>query len=52
MALRRTLPRRYWLDLNRLLVSFGQHTCVPLSPRCSACPLEERCPRIGVLRSR
>jgi endonuclease-3 len=52
MALRRTLPRRYWRDLNRLLVSFGQHTCVPLSPRCSACPIEERCPRIGVVRSR
>jgi endonuclease-3 len=52
MALRRSLPRRYWLDLNRLLVSFGQHTCVPLSPRCTACPIEQRCPRIGVLRSR
>ena len=35
MALRRALPRRYWLDWNRLLVSFGQHTCVPISPRCS-----------------
>jgi len=51
-ALRRALPRRYWLDLNRLLVSFGQHTCVPLSPRCSRCPIEERCPRIGVVRCR
>ena len=51
-ALRRVLPRRYWLDWNRLLVSFGQHTCVPLSPRCSACPIEERCPRIGVARWR
>jgi endonuclease-3 len=52
MALRRTLPRRYWLDWNRLLVSFGQHTCVPLSPRCSECPVEQRCPRLGVRRSR
>jgi endonuclease-3 len=52
LELRRVLPRRYWLDWNRLLVSFGQHTCVPLSPRCSACPIEERCPRIGVVRSR
>ncbi len=51
-ALRRALPRRYWLDWNRLLVSFGQHTCVPISPRCSACPIEERCPRIGVARWR
>jgi endonuclease III len=52
VALRRTLPRRYWLDWNRLLVSFGQHTCVPLSPRCSTCPIEARCPRIGVARFR
>jgi endonuclease-3 len=52
IALRRTLPRRYWLDWNRLLVSFGQHTCVPLSPRCSTCPIEARCPRLGVTRFR
>ena len=51
-ALRAKLPRRYWLELNRLLVSFGQHTCVPASPRCSACPLDDRCPRIGVERHR
>ena len=35
MVLREKLPKRYWLDLNRLLVSFGQHTCVPASPWCS-----------------
>jgi endonuclease III len=52
MALRAKLPRRYWLEINRLLVSFGQHTCVPSSPRCSSCPLEARCPRLGVTRSR
>lgn len=51
-ALREKLPRRYWLELNRLLVSFGQHTCVPLSPRCSECPLERPCPKIGVTRRR
>ena len=51
-ALRAKLPMRHWLDLNRLLVSFGQHTCVPISPRCSDCPLQRSCPRIGVERSR
>jgi endonuclease-3 len=50
--LRRVLPRRYWLEWNALLVSFGQHTCGPLSPRCSSCPVEPRCPRIGVARFR
>lgn len=52
VALRARLPKRHWLDLNRLLVSFGQHTCVPLSPWCSKCPLESRCPKIGVGRRR
>ncbi len=52
MALREKLPKRHWLDFNRLLVSFGQHTCVPLSPKCSQCPLDSRCPKIGVERSR
>lgn len=52
MELRRKLPRRYWIEINRLLVSFGQHLCVPASPRCSQCPLESLCPRIGVARHR
>jgi endonuclease-3 len=52
IALRRALPRRYWLESNALLVSFGQHTCLPLSPLCSSCPVERRCPRIGVERWR
>ncbi len=52
MALRRTLPPRYWLIYNDLLVSFGQHLCQPVSPWCSCCPLRSYCPRLGVARSR
>ena len=52
VALREKLPGRYWLEINRLLVSLGQHTCVPSSPLCSQCPLDDRCPRIGVARHR
>lgn len=51
-ALRASLPRRYWIGLNDLLVAFGQRICRPVSPRCSACPLADLCPRIGVLRHR
>lgn len=51
-ALRETLPRRYWIDLNKTLVSFGQQICVPVSPWCSRCPVAHRCPRLGVERSR
>ena len=52
MALRRTLPRRYWIGYNDLLVSFGQNICLPVSPRCSTCPVRAGCPRRGVTRSR
>ena len=52
MALRATLPRRYWIGYNDLLVSFGQNVCQPLSPKCSQCPVRVACPRIGVTHSR
>ena len=51
-ALRQRLPRRYWIGYNDLLVAFGQNICQPVSPRCSRCPVESACPRIGVTRSR
>lgn len=51
-ALRRLLPRRYWISYNDLLVTFGQNLCTPTSPRCSACPVQPLCPRIGVTRHR
>jgi endonuclease-3 len=52
MALRATLPRRFWIGYNDLLVSFGQNICTPLSPKCSQCPVHALCPRVGVTSSR
>ncbi|MEW6146039.1 MAG: endonuclease III [Thermodesulfobacteriota bacterium] len=52
MALRKKLPRRYWIDYNSLLVAFGQYICRPLSPKCSICPVEAYCDKIGVGKSR
>ena len=52
MALRRRLPRRYWIGYNDLLVGFGQNICQPLSPKCSECPVSRGCPRLGVTHSR
>ncbi|NLT33323.1 MAG: endonuclease III [Acidobacteria bacterium] len=51
-ALRRKLPRRHWITLNDILVTFGQNICVPVSPWCSRCPVSRYCPRIGLKRSR
>ena len=52
MALRATLPKRYWIEINDLLVTFGQNICQPVSPWCSKCPLRRACPQIGVSRHR
>jgi len=52
MALRRTLPRRYWIGYNHLLVGFGQNICTPLSPHCSICPVRAPCRRVGVTTAR
>jgi endonuclease-3 len=51
-ALRDRLPRRHWIGLNDLLVSFGQNCCRPTSPHCSRCPVRDLCPRLGIRRSR
>jgi len=51
-ALREKLPREFWIEINDLLVSLGQHICHPTSPKCSQCPIEPYCPKIGVKRSR
>jgi endonuclease-3 len=50
--LQKIMPRRFWIPLNELLVTYGQHICTPVSPWCSKCPMGGRCPRVGVLRSR
>jgi endonuclease-3 len=52
MALRKKLPPEYWIEINDLLVAFGQNHCLPVSPLCSTCRLALLCPRIGVTKSR
>lgn len=51
-ALRDLLPQEYWVEYTRLLVMWGQNICVPLSPKCSICPVAPLCPQIGVTRKR
>lgn len=46
------LPEKWWIEINRILVSFGQHICTPVSPHCSICPVSSDCPRAGVTRTR
>jgi endonuclease III len=39
----KTVPKRYWLELNELFVRFGQTTCKPVGPKCGECTLRSRC---------
>ncbi len=42
------IPKRYWIDLNELLVTHGQNICLPRKPRCPVCPIKKWCKRVGV----
>jgi endonuclease-3 len=51
-VLRSILPPDYWIEINDLLVAFGQNLCHPVSPRCSVCAVRGACDRVGVTVSR
>jgi endonuclease-3 len=51
-ALRKKLPRRYWLRYNDLLVAFGQTVCRPVGPHCDGCPIERWCPSSRLIAER
>jgi endonuclease-3 len=48
VALEEKLPKRYWIEINRLLVPFGKHICTGNLPRCSTCPVLDMCQQVGV----
>ncbi|MFP4522514.1 MAG: endonuclease III domain-containing protein [Fibrobacterota bacterium] len=50
--LREILPKKYWIEYNDLLVTWGQNICTPVSPRCSVCALFDICPALGVRKKR
>ena len=52
LALRAKLPKKYWLVINDLLVTYGQNLCKPVSPLCSNCKISSFCKRVGVAQSR
>ena len=47
-ALYRATEQRWWPYINLYLVTWGQHVCRPLYPRCGHCVISAECPRIGV----
>jgi endonuclease-3 len=51
-ALEKKLPRRYWVEINRLLVPFGKHICTGVRPKCSTCAVLDMCAQVGVTEQR
>lgn len=51
-VLQTVMPKKYWIPLNELLVSYGQEICTSVSPKCSMCSECGKCPKIGVNKSR
>ena len=45
-ALREKLPKKYWLDINTLLVTHGQNICKPIKPKCDECPIKDYCKKL------
>jgi endonuclease III len=52
LALEQKLPKRWWIEINRLLVPFGKHICTGVRPKCSTCPVLEYCRQVGVTSHR
>jgi endonuclease III len=52
LALEEKLPKRYWVEINALLVPFGKHICTGTLPKCSTCPVLEYCHQVGVTKHR
>ncbi len=51
-VLRKKLPKKHWKTYNDILVTFGQNLCVPVSPWCSRCPVDQYCEKVGVKKFR
>ena len=45
--LEEVLPKRWWIEINRLLVPFGKHVCTGRAPKCSTCPVLDMCRQVG-----
>jgi endonuclease-3 len=52
LQLEAKVPKKNWIDINRLLMPFGKHICTGPLPHCSACPVLAYCQQVGVTRHR
>jgi endonuclease-3 len=48
----RLLPSERWTGTSHVLIWHGRGCCRAQTAHCSGCPVRERCPQVGVLRTR
>lgn len=41
--LTKVVPKKYWIEINDLMVQFGQDICRPIHPKCEECPISNIC---------
>lgn len=41
--LMKIVPKKYWIEINDLMVQFGQDICRPIHPKCEECPIADIC---------
>ncbi|MBN1896283.1 MAG: endonuclease III [Candidatus Aenigmarchaeota archaeon] len=42
-ALKKAVPKKYWKEINLLMVRYGQQVCFPRNPNCRECGLRKVC---------
>ncbi|MBV9215323.1 MAG: endonuclease III [Acidobacteria bacterium] len=42
------VPKRYWIMFPHWMISHGREICIARKPKCSICPLNDLCLKIGV----
>ena len=51
-ALNKIIPEKDKCNFNAVFVQFGRDVCVPISPKCSICPVSKYCLKTDVKKSR